>query len=277
MWRPASWLGVGVLVFACAAESSDDDGHAGGPNGPNASAPGGPIEAEDFPTVLATTVCGDLSGCCREADIGYDRGTCEITLRQLYGGVLKEALESDDYDPEQAADCLAALSDSVARCDFGRFGGEACARVFIVSPDERELGEECGQSCERTASGVTCYVGGTDEGECYREAGLYCDATSWTCAPLLADGQACFDSDECEGHCSDGVCARRVGEGEHCSDSRSCLDGLVCHLLTLSCAPPGQVGDSCWSSDECATGTCSEAGSCEEDSGGSFLAVACGG
>jgi hypothetical protein len=284
MWRRTLWAVLGLGMLACAGNGSEDGEVAGnsspnGPSGPNT--PSGPVSQDQFADELAVAVCGNLQDCCTEAGFGYDRSTCETTLGQVYRGVLAQALASEEYDPALAGNCVRQVGDAAGTCNFDQFGGESCAGIFSASAARRDSGADCGQSCESTGSGTTCFIDGDNPGECYREDGLYCDTVTFTCAPLIPNGDACTTSQGCEvGYCSDGVCVARLAEGEYCGfEDRACRNTLICEFASNTCAPKAAEGGDCVFDDDCASDNCGEAGIClaEGEGDDTFLTIACGG
>jgi hypothetical protein len=100
---------------------------------------------------------------------------------------------------------------------------------------------------------------------------LYCDDASYpyACAERPALGEACEDDTGCEpgATCSasyDGSCVERAAEGETCQTNywdpygSNCLEGLFCAYgeSDYECFAPRELGETCSSSTECASGYC---------------------
>lgn len=149
----------------------------------------------------------------------------------------------------------------------------------------REEGEECDEYDAPCAADLFCSSesypevcaqphGPGEECDRYREPcrpELYCDTDEYpnTCVARPALGAAC-DSDtgcapgaRCETSYG-GTCVARVDEGEPCDTiswdplGSSCLQGLFCSYLDGSyvCSAPRELGESCDSGAECASGFC---------------------
>jgi hypothetical protein len=82
----------------------------------------------------------------------------------------------------------------------------------------------------------------------------YCSGGS--CVPQLANGLACFASDQClSGVCQTGSCQ----PGQACTIDSNCPTGFYC--ASGNCAPQRYNGQACVASDQCLSGLC-QAGAC---------------
>jgi len=278
MRPPFPVLVVGLLAVACSGGDDDDDASN------TSSGSRGPVSGEDFVTELVSAMCGGLGGCCQQAGLSYNRADCETILGAVYGSLLDDAAAAPDFDEKLAGECIADVRADSGSCDFSNFGGSSCTGRFSSALGmSRMAGEACGQSCERTPSGTSCWIDGNDPGECYREDDLYCSTATSSCAPLVKNGEQCENSRACKnGYCESAVCVPRLPEGGDCGfDDAACQDGLLCDFSSGQCQPKGDIGSDCVFDDDCASDFCDRDGTCAEDDGGAdadmILAIACGG
>jgi hypothetical protein len=145
--------------------------------------------------------------------------------------------------------------------------GEACETFEVQCAAGLFCGDDSPNVC-------TPLRGVGEECDDYREpcrAELYCDDASYpyTCAARPALGAPCDDGTGCApgATCSasyDGTCVARVAEGEACETNSwdplgsNCLEGLFCEYgdSSYQCFAPRDLGESCSSSTQCASGVC---------------------
>jgi hypothetical protein len=126
-----------------------------------------------------------------------------------------------------------------------------------------ELAGTSGSPCVGTRDGnLTIFSGATagaiEVGVCDKADGLYCNFSSSTCAPLVAEGQPCEESFACLGetYCST-TCKPKVPAGSSCSDSSSaCAENTYCNYDTYVCMQSLPDGATCQTSGECESSYC---------------------
>ena len=217
---------------------------------------GDPIPLEDLGEQVATAFCERAFNCCTEAELAEefggtapaDVGECVTTFGAFFDFDDEiDAVEAGTvtYDEGTAGDCLAELqaagcgaadedlecdpftgsvaTDGACELDEACLDGARCNDGICV--DEVGLGDECPDSfCDDGSSCTdgTCVAPPAEGQECpgfVCEAGAFCDSAAQpaTCVALLADGEACNGSYECESQ----NCGETSGECE----SPTC-DGL---------------------------------------------------
>jgi hypothetical protein len=138
--------------------------------------------------------------------------------------------------------CLQTVPSSCAVLTRGKLGSHPCvgqsrAKGLVLIPSDTAV----------PAGAVACDVG----------AGLYCDASSKSCAALLADGSPCADSDACASRTcltDTQTCAPVVSLGASCAPA-VCDESARCDSLSRTCVARLADGSPCLESDDC-VGTC---------------------
>jgi hypothetical protein len=220
--------------------------------------------------------------------------------------LLESSIESGRaaIDGNAAATCVSAYDEIVAQINVGSVENidpgilAACQSVIVgkqaigapcAQPYECPAGASCvgktgstDGTCQNPAIGDACGNGESESGEItitmnfgnHPECatGAFCDSAyqngeyTQSCVALKADGEDCFDEDECAvGACYLGQCsgAGPSPVGGECLTGDDCTGGHYCDdsATPSVCAPQKPNGAACsggLSSDECA-GACSQA------------------
>ncbi len=146
------------------------------------------------------------------------------------------------------------------------------------------LGAACDAAKDRCVRGSSCKTTGTsttgtctastsatkvpEGGACVSEtgsfsscdAGLRCDFPTKKCAKLVASGEACLATSDCQKGlaCVGNRCGAKVAVGGTCATSSDCVNGAACDA-TKKCAAYtfGAPGDACdLGTKQCAKGSC---------------------
>ncbi|HYD42593.1 MAG TPA: hypothetical protein VEB43_17325 [Anaeromyxobacter sp.] len=229
---------------------------------------------EELEFFLPCAVVGDAEAAGR---LAYDRAQAAACLSELAA----TTCWTWDHTEELISDaCLQAFGGSAApeeRCTLVMHDLECTPGSYCeVDSCDLELpgrcleyaqeGEDCGESANYRvcAGGLSCDYFNTDkcvaqvsvgfagEGESCSgrgcQEGLYCEDAETTCAPQIAIGQECTESDACErgASCEDGFCVawRRVGAA--CTPgNEQCVDGAYCDAATERCTAWPRAGGAC--------------------------------
>lgn len=283
------------LALVLAYGGCDDDGSGGGSG--SSSGFGQPVPIDDLAEEYARALCDSFGPCCAQVGLSYDAAACRELWEMFVQGAIVEPVQNGTatYDSAAAGQCLASVAEAAGQCNLDAAGpecedivqgtvpeggscttdlecqpppaGDADCDDGTCVPDPRgTVGDTCKWTCEESGSATSCWGSGTVEigASCYRNDGLYCDADSNTCQPLLQSGeQGCgYDSDSCVtgAYCSEDTCNPVKGAGSDCSFSYECEATLYCSEQV--CAPKKAVGELCDDYDACADGQCHE-GVCE--------------
>lgn len=134
-------------------------------------------------------------------------------------------------------------------CGFGPGWGECNVSYFCIRGICRGR-PGIGGPCEPTIPNV-----------CGTEA--FCNSESGTCEKLLADGESCSDSEQCQSRRCQGTCQPRIGLGKACDPEEgalACSEGY-CDEKELVCKALLKEQEACSSSIQCEWGRC-EGGLC---------------
>ncbi len=239
--------------------------------GAESSAP----DADSFLSQYADLLCSGLATCCESAGFAFSAAACRSFLSLADAQQSLADVSYDRQAAERCLDRLkssaeACLPNEETICDSVFLGnakpGDVCTQDTECAPSSHGsvtcdtpnftsedsiclvdvragLGEPCVKTCFESDSLWACSYEPTgdpppdfEQGECYRNDGLTCDATSLRCVETRALGEPCVDSNECGANAScDSVCVAGAGEGEPCSDVGGCAPGTLCNEGT--CAP----------------------------------------
>ncbi|MGD0528991.1 MAG: hypothetical protein ABSE49_27885 [Polyangiaceae bacterium] len=129
-----------------------------------------------------------------------------------------------------------------------------------------------GAVCDLQASQPTCVIPsvGSQGAACdglakVCGAGLYCEATTSTCQPTLAVGQACTAAGDCTppAGCRASTCAAPGEAGDSCQVDTDCASGLGCgQSATCGAVTWVSGGEACGDLVRCLVGSCSIVGMC---------------
>jgi hypothetical protein len=214
--------------------------------------------ADQFFHTYAATLCQSLKGCCNTGPKFDMQGCLGIYAVPGSGGFLGVGQPSKyldggrvAYDPGSACQCLEAVSaincgtvladtlGTVQQTCLAAVHGNVAIAITADGGDAGDAGQQPG-----CASSYECVKGAF----CTREYLTVpaADASLGNCEPLVADGGACANSNQCSYlgngvgslHCSaGGVCSTRSAAGVTCGVGTDCAS----NLCTASSCSSGEV------------------------------------
>ncbi len=219
-------LVVCALLVGCTGDDS-----AGG---------GSPIAIEDLGTQLSEVTCQKMFECCTDAEI------MDQFMNITYMG---QPITTEEQCVAFSAGFFngLALPQWQASIAAGRMGYDASAAGGCVSAS---AGLSCSEYADLSSGNANTSLAGT------------CQPFL---IPMVADGGACSQDDECTSdNCvgvsssADGMCEPMPSAGEACNGS--CIDGYYCGFATgdtmETCIALQASGTECTLDDECMTGYC---------------------
>lgn len=265
--------GHGGLAGRAAGGGSDTSGDAGASE--TAGTAGATVDTGNPAAALYAAICDLHRACCETAGFAQNKFTsCDVSAgSDVYRASIAAGRLS--IDDAALASCAEHLRTTYVGCDsvlgfddtFGSFPdcigglagavplGEACGfdeecvgagdgRVVCVNDlcvavPIGQAGDPCiqtkGPRSTRPIPGDVAAAGGA---ECRRQDGLYCHAdsdTSYTCAPVLADGEPCDAEDQCgaSSYCT-GTCDPVKAADTSCTSNSEC-GVLYCNHDSLTC------------------------------------------
>lgn len=294
-----------TTAITCRTAVCETDGKCGQPNGQPCTAS---AICRSLDCVAADGVCGALSGAPCSAGADCRSGTCAADGRcgspngqpctagfscrsgACVSGVCSGICDSD-------AECLlTTFCDATSRtCLPDVRNGGGCTRAAQCWSGVCNADGKCGNpngtactlngacrsaACIHSVCGVTC----TADADCGIDS--YCNAG--TCAPGVANGQACTKAAQCaSGVCaSDSSCGALTGApcataaacrsgicdptgtcAAQCAQSVDCAVGAYCDTASHACVPAasnGQEpeGQACSAGAQCLSGDCDKDGKC---------------
>lgn len=230
----AKSISAGVIAFAslglALAACSDDNGtttsSGGGGDGGSAGSGGGGGSSSRS-DAYADALCGKIFECCGESEVSLlvdnipleDYAGCRILYRTIWDVAVEPVIAAGtangrlEFDPAAFTACL----DSMKGLSCSGFSPKSLTLCDGMLVPKVEKGGACANDAECTTN--TCEIpDGSPEGTCIDApapvpegqpcmdddecvTGLYCDATTDTCATLKADGAACSRNNECQNVC----------------------------------------------------------------------------
>ncbi len=218
---------------------------------------GGPLS----PEVRASIAAGRIVYDPRAARARIDRIESSCDLVTLYGETLRDA---SSYTlggvlvgqlPIGAACRTVLYGDpirfvSLPECAGGACGNSGCG-VYVA------LGDACDANHFCVDPGAMLDPLGGSPTPLLRCARADANATSGTCAPLLADGMPCIDFEDCEsGECPAAThrCRALSGPGSSCANDYDCLTHRC--LIGTCGEAPALDGSDCQSGHDCRSQVC---------------------
>lgn len=209
-------------------------------------------------------------GPCDDSSCGVDL-TCSPTVDGpvCLAGIGVECFDAADCPAE--ATCASPAVGEPAVCMVPAEAGIPCGEDDACASGQCEddrcvlgSGSLCTDSADFCEPGTVCRADATGDTRCQAPGGLL---------------DSCATDDDCDGmtECQEGLCLAR--RGAVCATNAACADPNVCRPDEAGmgrCVDPGQRGDSCDSSGDCAEGDCDlatmvcpvgEGGSCETEDG----------
>jgi hypothetical protein len=233
---------------------SGGSGAAGGVGG-SGGAPLQPIPESEFYARLGEAFCQGLDGCCIQAGLS-PKEQCAAVEAYNFEQLLRP--ESNvEFDPVQAAECVAAVSAGAVTCDVSETWPQLLGECRYVYVGQLAVGESCefgyecappppnddgdaycgGDTCVHVYRGKlgepctgTCYSNNEDgcyldippasTAVCWMEDGLHCSPVSFSCQPMRQAGESCIP---------DAPSSFRL----------QCIEGLSCLGSSVCGTPPG--------------------------------------